>query len=148
MNNRPASSGINKRSNSSVGALQKNVASVNLYGHNTTVSGNANPKSYNARPTSSVVSHSPAQYIHLLGQTVANKSASSNVDSPQNINVQLPGVKASTGSCATFARPRSAGMVDSKFNEHISSTDLSIIWEGSVTSVIIVEFYHGILNEK
>jgi hypothetical protein len=112
LNSRPSSSGVYKRSNTSTGALNKNVATVNLYGYTTTSSGIASTKSYNARPTSPGVNCTPGQYAHLLGQAVANKSASSNADSPPIINVQLPGVKAPTGSTATFNRPRSAGKVD------------------------------------
>jgi hypothetical protein len=107
LNSRPSSSGVYKRSNTSTGALNKNVATVNLYGYTTTSS----TKSYNARPTSPGVNRTPGQYAQLLGPAVANKSASSNADSPPNISVQLPGVKAPTGSTATFNRPRSAGKV-------------------------------------
>jgi hypothetical protein len=114
INNRPSSSGVNVRSNSSAGALNKNVATVNLYGYTTTSSGNASTKSHNARPTSPGVNRTPGQCVDLLGQSIANKSASSNADSAPNINVQLPGVKPPTGSTATFNRPRSAGKVDRK----------------------------------
>lgn len=111
INSRPASSGINKRVNASTGALNKNVSTVNLYGYESTSVGASNTKSYNARPSSPGINCSQGQYVQLLGQTVANKSSSSNADSPANINVQFPGVKAPTGSTGTFSRPRSAGKV-------------------------------------
>lgn len=112
INSRPSTSGLNKRTNATTGAPNKNVASVNLYGYNTTSSGTSNTKSYNARPSSPGVNRTSGLYVHLLGQTIANKSPSSNAESSPNINVQLPGVKAPTGSTATFTRPRSAGKAD------------------------------------
>ena len=121
---RPSSSGVNKRSSSSsaLGVINnntKNITTANLYGFNIPVNNAAgvNGKSYAGRPSSAGHSRGSGQQNHtghILGQSISNRIATVNntaaIPLNSNINVLFP--QASSGSGATYARPKSAGTID------------------------------------
>lgn len=113
INVRPTSSGGYKRNSGSTAiGPNRNSTTANLYGYTTTSSNAAgfSGKTFATRPSSAGIGRPPGQPGHVLGQSLSSRMASvNNTAAPLVPNVSVLFPQASSGLCASYARPKSSG---------------------------------------